>query len=380
MRVPVSWLREYVPLEMPLNELATRLSIAAAEVVGIERVGVAAEDGNLELFRVGRVLTAEKHPNADRLQLTTVDVAKGEPRSIVCGTWNFGAGATVAVAMPGPVLPTCLTLEQWRVRDEHSDWMILAEDEVALGEDHSGIMLLADWLAPGTPLAEVLPLSDDVLIVEATGNRPDLLSMYGIAREVAAIYDLPLAAMPGDSPRTRPEQTVEVTIEDTERCPRYDARLFENVTVGPSPLWLRARLVAAGVRAISNVVDVTNYVMPRSEPAARVPMPHVARGRIVVRAHGPASAAHRRRRARADAGRPGDRRRRTADAAAIGAARDRDRRGDAADAEAANFEPCGIFKTSELAPSHGRLEPLGEGVDPYPAEPAGTWRRSCCSS
>jgi len=105
MRVPVSWLREYVPLEMPLEELATRLSISTAEVEGIERIGVADVDGNLGLFRVGRVLDAVKHPNADRLQLTTVDVGEGEPRSIVCGAWNFGAGATVGVALPGAVLP-----------------------------------------------------------------------------------------------------------------------------------------------------------------------------------------------------------------------------------------------------------------------------------
>jgi len=377
MRVPVSWLREYVPLEMPLGELATRLSIAAAEVEGVERVGVADDDGNLGLFRVGKVLEAIKHPNADRLQLTTVDVGDGEPRSIVCGAWNFGAGATVAVALPGAVLPNGLTLERRKVRGEISDGMILAEDEVALGDDHAGIMLLPDGVEPGTPLADVLPLSDQVLLVEATGNRPDLLSVYGIAREVAALYDLPLADMPGDSPQTRPERTVDVTIEDAERCPRYDARLFENVAVGPSPLWLRARLVAAGVRAISNVVDVTNYVMlALGSPLHAFDAATLHGGKIVVR------------RARAgeklrtldgvDRGLTSDdlviadADRATALAAIMGG--EETEIGDATTSvmlEAANFEPFGIFKTSERlrhrTEGSNRWE---KGVDPYLAEPA----------
>ena len=144
LRVPVSWLRDYVPIEMPLDELATRLSISTAEVEGIERRGVSDTDGNLGLFRVGKVLEAVKHPNADRLQLCRVDLGEGEPRQIVCGAWNFGAGATVAVALPGAVLPGGLELEQRKVRGELSDGMILAEDEIELGTDHSGIMVLPE--------------------------------------------------------------------------------------------------------------------------------------------------------------------------------------------------------------------------------------------
>ena len=377
MKVPMSWLREYVPLEMPLDELATKLSIAAAEVEGIERIGVADEDGNLGLFRVAKVLDAVKHPNADRLQLTTVDVGDGEPRSIVCGAWNFGAGATVAVALPGAVLPNGLTLERRKVRGEVSDGMILAEDEVSLGEDHSGIMLLPDCLEPGTPLADVLPLTDQVLLVEATGNRPDLLSVYGIAREVAAIYDVPLADMPGDSPQTRPTQTVDVTIDDVERCPRYDARLFQNVAVSQSPLWLRARLVASGVRAISNVVDITNYVMlALGSPLHAFDAATLHGGKIIVRR---AKQGERLRTLDgverelttddlviADADRP------TALAAIMGG--EETEIGDATTSvmlEAANFEPFGVFKTSERmrhrTEGSNRWE---KGVDPYLAEPA----------
>src|SRR5438067_8287794 len=199
MRVPVSWLREYVPVEAPVQEVADRLVISSCEVDGIESVGVADVDGNLGLFRVGRVLDAVKHPNADRLQLCQVDVGDGNPRQIVCGAWNFGAGATVGVALPGAVLPTGLQLEQRKVRGELSDGMILAEDEVELGTDHSGIMVLPD-AEPGTPLGDVLPLAEEVLLVESTGNRPDLLSIYGLAREVAALYDLPLEPWPGSAP------------------------------------------------------------------------------------------------------------------------------------------------------------------------------------
>ena len=303
MRVPVSWLREYVPVEMPLDELATRLSVATAEVEGIERRGVADVGGNLGLFRVGRVLEAVKHPNADRLQLTKVDVGEGEPRSIVCGAWNFGAGATVAVALPGAVLPNGLELERRKVRGEVSDGMILAEDEVALGTDHAGIMLLPDTAEPGTPLADVLPLVDDVLLVESTGNRPDLLSVYGIAREIAALYDLPLAAMSGASPRTRlPNGQVAIADRGLRGLPALHRPVCSRTcAIGPSPVWLKARLLAAGMRPISNVVDVTNYVMlALGNPLHAFDFTTLRGGRIVVRrARAGREAAHaRRRRAR----------------------------------------------------------------------------------
>jgi phenylalanyl-tRNA synthetase beta chain len=261
MRVPVSWLADYVPLEMPLERLAERLSVTSAEVEGIEQRGVPDQDGNLDRFRVGRVVEAAKHPNADRLQLCRVDVGDGEPRSIVCGAWNFGEGATVAVALPGAVLANGLRLERRKVRGELSDGMILAEDEVDLGPDHTGIMLLADEYEPGTPLVDALPLAERVLVVEATGNRPDLLSVYGLAREVAAIFDLDLAPPPGREPERVGDEPVDVRIDDLEACPRYIGRLFRGVTISPSPVWLKARLLAAGMRPISNVVDVTNYVM-----------------------------------------------------------------------------------------------------------------------
>jgi phenylalanyl-tRNA synthetase beta chain len=284
VRVPVSWLREYVPIEMPIHELADRLVISTCELDGIETVGVADVDGNLGLFRVGRVLDAVKHPNADRLQLCQVDLGDGNPRQIVCGAWNFGAGATVGVALPGAVLPNGLQLEQRKVRGELSDGMILAEDEVELGTDHSGIMLLPNGLEPGTLLADVLPLTDTVLELQTSHNRPDLLAVYGIAREVAALYELDLAPPPGTDPQRDADEPVEVTIDDFEACPRYVGRLFRGATIGPSPVWLRARLLAAGMRPISNVVDITNYVMlALGNPLHAFDCQKLAGGKIVVR-------------------------------------------------------------------------------------------------
>ncbi len=258
MKIPVSWLREYARFEATTDELVHRLSISTAEVNGVERRGVT---GDLSLFKVGVVLEADKHPNADRLQLTKVDVGEGKPYQIVCGAWNFGAGAKVAVALPGATLPNGLTLERRKLRGEVSEGMILAEDEVDLGTDHDGIMVLDAGLEPGTPLADVLPLVEEVLEIEPTGNRVDLLSVYGVAREVAALFDGELLPLDPMEPPGGDAEPVDIRIEDPAGCPRYVGRLFRDVEIKESPVWLKARLRAAGVRAISNVVDVTNYVM-----------------------------------------------------------------------------------------------------------------------
>jgi phenylalanyl-tRNA synthetase beta chain len=261
VKVPVSWLRDYVPIEMPLTELADRLAVSTCEVNSVRRRGVPDVDGNLGRFRVGKVLEADKHPNADTLQLTKVDVGEGEPRSIVCGAWNFGAGATVAVVLPGATMPGGLVIEERKLRGEPSQGMILSERELEIGQDHAGIMVLDDGLEPGTPLVDVLPLYDDVLDVEVTGNRSDLLSLYGIAREIAALYELELAPPPGTDPSQEGDEPIDIVIDDYVGCPRFIGRILRDVKVGPSPAWLKARLSAAGMRPISNVVDASNYVM-----------------------------------------------------------------------------------------------------------------------
>jgi phenylalanyl-tRNA synthetase beta chain len=379
MRVPVSWLRDYVPLEMPLDDLATRLSISSAEVEGIERIGVPDQDGNLGRFLVGRVIEAVKHPNADRLQLCRVDVGDEEPLQIVCGAWNFGPGATVAVALPGAVLPGGLELERRKVRGELSNGMILAEDEVELGPDHTGIMVLDDGWEPGTPLADVLPLVDDVLHVEATGNRPDLLSVYGLAREVGALYDLELAPMPGVEPERAGDEPVDVEIEDLEGCPRYIGRLFRDVKIGPSPIWLKARLNSAGMRPISNVVDATNYVMlALGNPLHAFDFAALHGGRIVVRRARPDEKLRTldgvERDLTPDDLMIADAERSVALAGIMGG--EETEIGDSTTEvllEAANFEPFTIFRSTERL----RLRTEGanrweKGVDPYLAEPAAT--------
>jgi phenylalanyl-tRNA synthetase beta chain len=261
MRVPVSWLKEYVPFDEPIERVAARLVISSCEVDRIVKRGVPDTNGNLQHYLVGKVVEAGKHPNADRLQLCRVDVGDKEPRQIICGAWNFGAGATVAVALPGAVLPDGQKLEQAKLRGEVSNGMILSERELELGVDHSGILVLEEGLEPGTPLTDVLPLTDDVLEVETGHNRPDLLSVYGIAREVAALLGAELAPSPGTDPPRAEDEPVAVQVEDLDGCPRYIGRTFRDVRVAPSPPWLKARLLAAGMRPISNVVDITNYVM-----------------------------------------------------------------------------------------------------------------------
>jgi phenylalanyl-tRNA synthetase beta chain len=377
MRVPVNWLREYVPVEMPLDELATKLSVSSAEVEGIERRGVPDRDGNLGLFRVGRVLEAAKHPNADRLQLCRVDVGEGEPLQIVCGAWNFGEGATVAVALPGAVLPDGMQLEARAVRGEVSHGMILAEDEVGLGTDHTGIMVLDDHLEPGTPLADVLPIVDDVLLVEATGNRPDLLSIYGIAREVAAIYDLELAPPPGKEPERAGDEPVDVQVEDLVGAPRYIGRLLRDVAIGPSPIWLKSRLLAAGMRPISNVVDVTNYAMlALGNPLHAFDFATLRGGRVVVRRARPGEKLRTldgvERELTPDDLMIADAERSIALAGIMGG--EDTEIGESTTTvllEAANFEPYSIFRSSERL----RLRTEGsnrweKGVDPYLAEQA----------
>jgi phenylalanyl-tRNA synthetase beta chain len=377
MRVPISWLREYVPVDVPIHDLAARVNVSVAEVERVERRGVADTDGNLGLYRVGRVVEAGKHPNADRLQLCMVDVGEGSPRQIVCGAWNFGAGATVAVALPGAVLPGGQKLERANLRGAVSDGMILSERELELGAEHGGILVLDDGPEPGTPLADVVPLGDDVIELETTPNRPDLLSVYGVAREVGALYGLPLEPWPGTDPQRDGDEDVDVTVDDLEGCPRYIGRIFRGVRAGPSPPWLKARLVAAGMRPISNVVDVTNYVMHAlGNPLHAFDVETLEGGRVIVRRaregeelqtlDGQLRRLDERDLVIADAARA------VAIAGIMGGEETEVTEG-TTDVllEAANFEPVAILKTSERlglrTDGSNRWE---KGVDPYLAEHA----------
>jgi phenylalanyl-tRNA synthetase beta chain len=281
MRVPISWLREYCSPDLDTFALAERLAMTGTEVERVETHGVS----GLEHFVVGKVLEAHRHPDADRLSVCQVDTGDGEPSQIVCGAPNVATGQTVAVGKPGSVMPDGTRLKTAKLRGQASHGMILAEDEVAIGTDHDGIMVLDDALAAGTPLAEVLPISDEVLVLEITPNRPDCLAVYGIAREVHAVSGAALAPPPWseDLGSAGPLSAASVTVE-TDLCRRFTARAFENVTIGQSPAWLKARLMAAGQRPISNVVDITNYVMLLTgQPLHAFDLDRVAGARLDVR-------------------------------------------------------------------------------------------------
>ena len=381
MKVPISWLREYVSFDVPLPTLAERLAVSTCEVERISRRGVPGGNGNYGRYFVGRVVDAGKHPNADRLQLCRVDVGEREPRQIVCGAWNFGPGATVAVALPGAVLPGGTTLERAKLRGTVSDGMILSERELELGPDQAGIMVLPEGPEPGTPLADVVPLAEEILEVEVTGNRPDLLSVYGLAREVAALFpEAELAPAPGRDPARSEDDPVDVTIEDFDAAPRYVGRVFRGVAVAPSPPWLKARLVAAGMRPISNVVDVTNYVMHAlGNPLHAFDLDTLAGGRVVVR---PARDGEELRTLDGTTRRLdpsvlviADAERAVALAAIMGG-EETEVRAETTNVllEAANFEPTGILRTSERlglrTEGSNRWE---KGVDPYLAEPAAVY-------
>ena len=282
MRLPLFWLHEYCAPELDAAELASKLALTGTEVDRIHHHGVSEED----FFVVGRVLSCHRHPEADRLTVCIVAIGEGDTAEIVCGAPNVDHDMTVAVAQPGAVMPDGTKLGLAKLRGIVSHGMILAEDELAIGTDHDGIIELDADLVPGTPLADVLPISTDVLELEITPNRPDCLAVYGIAREVHAATGAPLAPPPwSDDPGDAGEVAgFSVDVQAPDLCPRFTLRHFEDVRVGPSPAWLKARLMAAGQRPISNVVDITNYVMLLTgQPLHAFDADLVAGGRLTVR-------------------------------------------------------------------------------------------------
>jgi phenylalanyl-tRNA synthetase beta chain len=345
MRVPLSWLREYCDPPIDVGGIEERLTMTGTKVEAVHHHGVGDPGG----FVVGQVLECRQHPDADRLRVCLVDLGPVRPEgpaTIVCGAPNVAAGQSVAVACPGALMPDRTSLQEARLRGILSEGMILAEDELELGTAHAGIIVLDELLppgsrpAPGTPLAQVLQIADDVLELEITPNRPDCLAVYGIARELHAATGSPLAPAPwetvpaitgllGEQPRTAeaelvaslggtrgqrdesrgrgevgsgqgrpdgdqiqlegrielpPSEHVRVSLDCPELCPRFTVQVFSDVSIGPSPLWLKARLMAAGQRPINNVVDITNYVMLLTgQPLHAFDLDRVAGRHLLVR-------------------------------------------------------------------------------------------------
>jgi len=280
MRLSLAWLKEFVEVTVPPAELAERLTMAGLEVEAVETVGP-----DFSGVVVGKVLRVEPHPQAERLVVTEVTDGRRDYR-VVCGAPNVRAGGIYPFAPPGATLSGGRVLAAATIRGVLSEGMLLAEDELGLSEDHSVIMELPEDLPLGRDLAEALGLSDVVLEVAVTPNRPDCLSILGLAREVAALLGRPLRLPPVEVPETGEpiEAVAKVTILDPVHCPRYAARLVEEVTVKPSPFWLRRRLALSGLRAINNLVDVTNYVLlEQGQPLHAFDFDRLAGGEIVVR-------------------------------------------------------------------------------------------------
>ncbi len=261
IRVPLSWLREYVRVDAPVDQIALRLHMAGMEVDRVERSGGAWGE-HVFVARIGKL---EKHPNADKLQLATVEYGAGRTKTVVTGATNIAAGDVVPYGEVGAELVDGHTgertvLKPRSMRGVTSEGMVLSAKELGLGEDHDGIMLLDRSLAVGTLLQDAI--GDAVIVLEISPNRADALSVHGIARETSAIFDAAL----GEPERESLEWTLDrkllgVRIEDEAGCARFCAAYLEDVTIGPSPGWMQERLRSAGMRPISNVVDITNYVM-----------------------------------------------------------------------------------------------------------------------
>jgi phenylalanyl-tRNA synthetase beta chain len=282
MRVPVSWLKEYVDIDISPGELAHRLTMAGSEVGAMETVG------GWENTVVGEVLAVEPHPQADRLRLATVNLGR-ESLTVVCGAPNVAAGQKVAFARVGAELIDAdsgktLKLKKAKIRGVESAGMVCSERELDISERHEGIMVLPPDAPVGTPLSEYM--GDTILDLDITPNRPDLLSVIGIAREVAALTGKEMN--PPDTTYTEMGEPIEgkasVEIADPDLCPRYCASLITNVKIGPSPPWMEQRLIAAGMRPINNIVDVTNYVMLEfGQPLHAFDFENIADRKIIVR-------------------------------------------------------------------------------------------------
>ncbi len=284
MRVSLRWLTDYVDLSLPAGELAHRLTMAGLGVDTIESSG-----GDWEGISVGLVTSVDPHPNADRLRLATVELAGSERMTVVCGAPNVAAGQKVAFARTGARLidghtgqPT--VLKPAVIRGVESAGMVCSEKELGISDEHTGILVLPEEAPVGAPLDQYM--GDSILNVDVTPNRPDCLSMMGVAREVAALSGG--AAREPDTTYPEEGEPIEgqasVEIADSDLCSRYVATLIEGITIGPSPPWMQERLIAGGMRPINNVVDITNYVMLElGQPLHAFDFARLGNAKIIVR-------------------------------------------------------------------------------------------------
>ena len=269
MNISYNWLKDYLDFDLQPDEVAAALTSIGLETGGVEEVQTI--KGGLEGLVIGEVLTCEEHPNSDHLHITTVNVGGAEPLQIVCGAPNVAAGQKVVVAVNGTKLydgDECFTIKRSKIRGVESNGMICAEDEIGIGTDHAGIIVLPADAVVGTPAKEYYNVkSDYVLEVDITPNRVDATSHFGVARDLAAY--LKQNGKPANLKRPSVDAfkiddevpAIEVVVENKEACLRYSGITIKNVTVKESPEWLQNRLKVIGLRPINNVVDITNYIL-----------------------------------------------------------------------------------------------------------------------
>ncbi|MFC1876137.1 phenylalanine--tRNA ligase subunit beta [Thermodesulfobacteriota bacterium] len=281
MKVSLNWLKTFVPIDLTPDELAASLTMA-----GLEVEAVSDRFEYLKSVRVGRVATVKNHPNADRLKVCDVDIGE-RMLTVVCGAPNVREGMLSPLALPGTHFPNNRILEKGVIRGVTSEGMLCSEAELELGTDTSGIMTLDDKLTKGQALSAALNLSDTMIEIDLTPNRPDCLSIIGTAREIAAIVKKGLSCPDTTLPVTGKEihERTSVTVDAPDLCPRYAARIIEDITVAPSPFWLQERLRSVGLRPINNIVDITNFVlMEYGQPLHAFDLDRLEENRIVVRA------------------------------------------------------------------------------------------------
>lgn len=253
MKFSVNWLSEFVDLPKNPEEIADLLTRAGVETENIETRGA-----RIDHVIVSQINASSRHPNADRLSVCEVDDGSGTRRQIVCGATNYKVGDKVPLALPGAKLPNGTEIRKSKLRGVESEGMLCSAIELGLGSDAGGLLILSPEAKIGAPISDLFP-SDTVLDVEITPNRGDLLSHYGLAREIAALTGKKLKSRPAD-PKIETRKTG-VTIASTRECPFFTARKINNVSVGPSPQWLRAKIESVGIRSINNIVDISNFVM-----------------------------------------------------------------------------------------------------------------------
>src|SRR5262245_35950880 len=257
MKFSVNWLREFVDLPKNSEEIGELLTRAGIEIKRVETRGA-----NVANVVVSQITASSRHPNADRLSVCEVDDGSGTKRQIVCGATNYKAGDKVPLALPGAKLPNGTEIRKSKLRGVESEGMLCSPIELGLGEDASGLVILSPDAKVGAPIGDLFP-SDTVLDVEITPNRGDLLSHFGLAREIAALTNKEIVGQAHRLPAggAAALQKSGITISATRECPFFSLRKIDNVKVGPSPQWLRAKIESVGVRSINNIVDISNFVM-----------------------------------------------------------------------------------------------------------------------